>query len=103
MPIPDYQSIMLPLLTLTSDNNEHILRDTIELLATQFNLTDGEREELLPSGTQAIFDNRVGWAKTHILKAGLLESPLWLFADSPADFHPRWLPIGFGIGRLFYR
>jgi restriction system protein len=75
MPIPDYQSIMLPLLTLTSDNNEHILRDTIEFLATQFNLTDQEREELLPSGTQAIFDNRVGWAKTHILKAGLLESP----------------------------
>lgn len=75
MPIPDYQSIMLPLLTLTSDNNEHSLRETIELLATQFNLTDEEREELLPSGTQAIFDNRVGWAKTHILKAGLLESP----------------------------
>lgn len=75
MPIPDYQSIMLPLLTFTADNNEHGLREAIEQLAIQFRLTKEEREELLPSGTSTIFDNRVAWAKTHILKAGLLESP----------------------------
>ena len=75
MPIPDYQSIMLPLLRLTNDDSEHRLRETIEELANQFILTQDEREELLPSGTSAIFDNRVGWAKTHILKAGLLTSP----------------------------
>lgn len=75
MPIPDYQSVMLPLLTYTGDNKEHSLREAIEYLANQFQLTENERQELLPSGAQAIFDNRVGWAKTHILKAGLLESP----------------------------
>jgi restriction system protein len=75
MPIPDFQTTMLPLLTFTSDNREHSLRETIENLAIHFTLTPEERQELLPSGTQAIFDNRVGWAKMHLLKAGLLESP----------------------------
>lgn len=75
MPIPDFQTVMLPLLTFTGDSNEHSLRETIEYLANHFNLTADERQELLPSGAQAIFDNRVGWAKTHLLKAGLVESP----------------------------
>ncbi|HPD64620.1 MAG TPA: restriction endonuclease [Bacteroidia bacterium] len=75
MPIPDFQTIMLPLLAFTGDNNEHSLRETIEHLANHFNLTPEERQEMLTSGTQAIFDNRVSWAKTHLLKAGLLESP----------------------------
>jgi restriction system protein len=74
MPIPDFQSIMLPLLKLTVDGNEHRLRDAIESLANDFQLTEGERLQLLPSGTQAIFDNRVGWSKSHLQKAGLLES-----------------------------
>lgn len=75
MSIPDYQKTMLPLLTFASDNNEHSLREGIEYLANHFNLTPAERQELLPSRSQAIFDNRVGWAKMHLLKAGLLESP----------------------------
>ena len=75
MPIPDFQSIMLPLLVWTADNNEHSLREAYEHLAQHFNLTPGERQERLPSGAQATFDNRVGWAKMHLLKAGLLESP----------------------------
>ncbi|MCX7736736.1 MAG: restriction endonuclease [Candidatus Kapabacteria bacterium] len=75
MPIPDFQTLMLPLMTFAADNNEHSLRETIEHLANHFNLTPDERQEMLPSGVQAIFDNRVGWAKTHLLKAGLLESP----------------------------
>lgn len=74
MAIPDYQSIMLPLLKFTSDEKEHSLRETIEALADEFNLTDEERKELLPSGQQAAFDNRVGWARTYLKKAGLLES-----------------------------
>jgi restriction system protein len=73
--IPDYQTIMLPLLKLTSDGYEHKYRDLIEKLAIQFNVTDDERKELLTSGNQAIFDNRVGWAKTYLKKAGLLKSP----------------------------
>jgi restriction system protein len=73
--IPDYQSLMLPLLRLVSDRQEHKYRDLIENLATEFKLTDEERKELLPSGNQLIFDNRVGWAKTYLKKAGLLDSP----------------------------
>ena len=74
MPIPDYQSIMLPLLKFADDGQEHSLRQTIEVLADQFGLTNEERNELLPSGQQAVFDNRVGWARTYMKKAGLLES-----------------------------
>ena len=73
--IPDYQSLMLPLLRLTSDSQEHKYRDLIENLAIEFKITDVERKELLASGNQAIFDNRVGWAKTYLKKAGLLDSP----------------------------
>ncbi|MGC3977799.1 MAG: winged helix-turn-helix domain-containing protein [Paludibacteraceae bacterium] len=73
--IPDYQSLMLPLLKLVSDGEEHIYRDLIEKLAVEFNVTDEERKELLASGVQPIFDNRVGWAKTYLKKAGLLVSP----------------------------
>jgi restriction system protein len=74
MAIPDYQSVMLPLLQLAGDQKEHSLREAIEALADEFNLTDEERRELLPSGQQATFDNRVGWARTYLKKAGLLES-----------------------------
>jgi len=73
--IPDYQSLMLPLLKLVADKQEHKYRDLIENLATEFQVTDEERKELLASGNQAIFDNRVGWAKTYLKKAGLLDSP----------------------------
>lgn len=75
MPIPDYQSIMLPLLKYASDGLEHSNRDAISYLANQFKLTDGERKEFLPSGKQATFDNRIGWAKTYMVKAGLLDKP----------------------------
>jgi len=73
--IPDYQTLMLPLLKIVSDGKEHKYRDLIEELAVEFQLTDEERKELLASGTQAIFDNRVGWAKTYLKKAGLIDSP----------------------------
>lgn len=75
MAIPDYQSLMLPLLVYAGDRGEHSLREAIEALADQFKLTAEERRELLPSGRQATFDNRVGWARTYLKKAGLLASP----------------------------
>lgn len=75
MPIPDFQSLMLPLLRRLGDGAEHSLRDLITQLAEEFALTDAERKELLPSGQQPVFDNRVGWARTYMKKAGLLESP----------------------------
>src|SRR3990172_10253494 len=73
MAIPDYQSIMLPLLRFASDGNEHSLREAIDGLAEKFELADTERKELLPSGQQPTFDNRVAWARTYISKADLLE------------------------------
>ena len=74
MPIPDYQSIMLPLLKFTGDKKEHSIRDTIEHISSLFSLNEQEKRKLLPSGKQAIIDNRVSWAKTYLKKARLLES-----------------------------
>ena len=74
MAIPDYQTIMLPLLKFLADGGEHSLREAIDSLADGFSLTETERSEMLPSGQQAIFTNRVGWARTYLKKAGLLES-----------------------------
>jgi restriction system protein len=75
MPIPDYQTLMLPLLRFAGDGNDHTTREAVEVLATEFQLTPAERNELLPSGQQPIFSNRVGWANSYLKKAGLLESP----------------------------
>lgn len=75
MAIPDYQKIMLPLLKYANDGKEHSIRGAIEALADQFNLNDDERKELLPSGQQPLFDNRVGWARTYLKKSGLLATP----------------------------
>jgi restriction system protein len=66
---------MLPLMKLVSDKMEYKYRELIENLALEFKLTDDERKELLASGNQPIFDNRVGWAKTYLKKAGLIDSP----------------------------
>src|SRR4030067_1915157 len=74
MAIPDYQSIMLPLLIFAGDKDEHSLREATETLAQEFLLTESERKELLPSGQQEIFHNRVGWSRTYMKKAGLLDS-----------------------------
>ena len=68
MAIPDFQKIMLPLLKFLEDKQEHSIRETIDSLADQFDLSEEERRELLPSGQQAIFSNRVGWARTHLKK-----------------------------------
>ena len=75
MAIPDYQTCMLPFLSLLGDGNEHSLRDAEDHLATFFTLSDADRAELLPSGQQGIFRNRVGWARTYLKKAGLVEAP----------------------------
>jgi restriction system protein len=74
MAIPDYQTIMLPLLKLAGDNQEHRFRDAVESMAVEFNLTDEERRQLLPSGQQPLFNNRVGWARLYLVKAGLLRA-----------------------------
>lgn len=75
MPIPDYQTCMLPLLRFAGDGDEHSFKDAVEALAAEFRLTVAERGEYLPSGQQPVIENRVGWASTYMKKAGLLSAP----------------------------
>lgn len=75
MAIPDFQSIMLPLLKFAGDREEHSVSAVTRDLADYFELTEEETEELIPSGRAKTFKNRVGWASTHLKKAGLLEAP----------------------------
>lgn len=73
--IPDYQSIMLPLLEFISDGKEYKMRFVTDELAIKFGVTEEEQKELLPSGVAPIFYNRTAWAKTYLKKAGLIDSP----------------------------
>ncbi len=75
MAIPDYQTVMLPLLRFAADGEPHSVREAIDTLADEFDLSNDERKALLASGKQTTFDNRVGWARTYMKKAGLLQSP----------------------------
>src|SRR5258706_6374701 len=102
MPIPDFQSIMLPLLQQVADGAVHQNRQVAASLAQEFNLRDEEITQLLPSGQQRVFTNRVAWAKAHLKRAGLLESPSRgtvqisdlgrsVLAERPADIDLRFL------------
>lgn len=75
MPIPDYQELMLPVLGLVAKRPNIANQVLVEELSNQYALTDDERRQVLPSGTQTIIANRVGWAKTYLKMAGLLISP----------------------------
>lgn len=74
MPIPDFQTLMLPVLKVAEDGKEHTVAELRDVLAKQHKLSDSERAELLPSGRQSMFDNRVGWAITYLRKGRLLEA-----------------------------
>ncbi len=76
MPIPDYQAFMLPMLRFLSDGRERTIREVAAGLADHFSLTEQEREERLPSGKQSVVNNRVGWAKSYLKFAGLVDNPL---------------------------
>ena len=73
--IPDFQTVMLPLLKKICDGKEYKLDTIVDLMAKEFKITDEERKELLPSGQTFIFGSRVGWARTYMKKAGLIETP----------------------------
>ena len=73
MGVPDFQSLMLPLLRMAADGREHSLADARDVLASDFKLSDAELQELLPSGRQPKFANRVAWAKSYLQQAGLLQ------------------------------
>ncbi len=75
MAIPDFQSIMLPLLKILADDNNRTMKELYNQLSDHFQLNESELAELLPSGQQTVFTNRVAWAKAHLKMAGLVESP----------------------------
>lgn len=75
MPIPDFQSIMLPMLEVASDGELRKSSEYRAVLADYFQLTDEELNELLPSGTQPVFTNRVAWAMIYLQRARLLDRP----------------------------
>lgn len=75
MGVPDFQSLMLPLLRVVADGKEHSLAEARDRLATEFQLSATDQGELLPSGRQSRFGNRVAWAKVYLQQAGLLLSP----------------------------
>src|SRR6266851_9022003 len=74
MAIPDYQTLMLPVVKVAGDGQEHRIGDVVNQLAGEFGLTEEERQRVLPSGMQLTFANRVGWAKTYLVQAGILEA-----------------------------
>lgn len=75
MAIPDFQSIMRPLLEHLADGKAKSNSTTLDCLSKQFKLTSDELAELLPSGQQSVFTNRIAWAKAHLKNAGLISSP----------------------------
>jgi len=73
--IPDYETCMLPLLRQLADGELHTMKDLTHKVADVFGLSDEDRQRMLPSGQQSYISNRVGWAKSYLKKAGLLENP----------------------------
>lgn len=74
MPIPDYQSLMLPVLQRAADGERQV-PEIADQIADELELTQAERDQLLPSGRQRLLHNRIHWAKFYMTKAGLIESP----------------------------
>lgn len=74
MPIPDFQSFFRPLLELASDGKEHSLQEARKTIAAKMALHEEDLKELLPSGTQRKYDNRVAWAKSYFVQARVLET-----------------------------
>jgi len=75
MPIPDYQSLMLPILKFMGDEKEHTLSEIIERIYKTSNVSEEEKRQLLPSGQEPILRNRTRWARMYLERAGLIESP----------------------------
>jgi restriction system protein len=75
--IPTYDQLMLPLLQLAADGNVHTLRDSVDALADSMQLTADQRDSLLPSGKRTRLEDRLNWAKTYLIQAGLLRRMGW--------------------------
>nr|MDO8100128.1 restriction endonuclease [Candidatus Njordarchaeota archaeon] len=100
--IPSYEELMLPLLKLIRDGKEHTMKEVSEKLAKSLNLSDEELAKPIPSGSTSVFAERVGWAKTYMKYAGLMEQPRrgiiritqrgWnVLEDNPAQINNKYL------------
>lgn len=76
MAIPDYETLMLPILQFLSDGKNRKTSEVVSYVSDLFNLTEEERKQLIPSGRAKLISNRVGWACTYLRKAGLIRSQL---------------------------
>lgn len=77
MPIPKFDELFNDVLDLLSDENEYRTRDVKEIISNKLDLTDEERQQLLPSKQETIIKNRIGWSITSLKKAGYVESQKW--------------------------
>lgn len=75
MGIPKYDEMYRVFLDCLADGKMHRSKEIKDIVATAFHLSNEDRSELLPSGKQPIFDNRLGWTRAYLKKAGLIESP----------------------------
>lgn len=75
MAVPKYHEMYRPFLDFLKDGQSHKIKEVKEVVAVAMSITEEERQELLQSGKQAIFDNRIGWTRTYLKKAGLIDSP----------------------------
>ena len=75
MAVPDFQSFFKPLLEIAADGKEHSLREARERIAKTMSISEQDLKELLPSGIQTKFENRVAWAKSYFVQAGVFETP----------------------------
>jgi len=90
MAVPDFQSFFKPLLDLAADGKEHSMQEARDVIAKVMALSDEDMNDLLPSGTQTKFDNRVSWAKSYFVQAKVLESPrrgYFRITDRGRDLH----------------
>lgn len=74
MTVPDFQTLMRPLLECAQNGHEVKTSDCIEIIAKRFNISEADREQLLPSGRQTVLTNRVHWARTFLGKAAVIGS-----------------------------
>lgn len=75
MSVPKYHELYAPFLRGLQDGQVHNMKEMKDIVAEEMGLTYEDRTDMLPSGKQAVFDNRIGWTRTYLKKAGLIESP----------------------------
>lgn len=102
MSVPKFDEFMKPLLAAIKDGKTYKIKDVAAMLAKQRNLSADDLAEMLPSGRQTVYKNRVAWAKTYLKKAGLIDSPAYgmiaitetgkkVIADNPAKIDSEYL------------